>query len=154
VTWSPPWSSSSSPSFLGRHTRIGSRPQVVVRLVGSRSCEPRSQSSGSWFLPVWMVYNSRLLSWVGSYPRLVGSYLDGGLHTGRHRRAVLSCLCSVAQGCRLTGQGDCCPLGPYGVSAACLFLSEQARLARLDLSSFLLGVVTGERSCALRASCG
>jgi hypothetical protein len=39
-------------------------------------------------------------------------------------------------------RGDRCPLGPYGVSAAFLLLSEQSRLAKLDLSPFLPGVGT------------
>ena len=35
--------------------------------------------------------------------RLAGPYLADGYRTGRHRRVVLSCLHSVAQGWRLTG---------------------------------------------------
>ena len=38
------------------------------------------------------------------------------------------------------GEGDRYPLGPCEVSAACLFLSDQARLAGLDLSLFPVGV--------------
>jgi hypothetical protein len=40
---------------------------------------------------------------------------------------------------------DHCPLGPCGVSAACLLLSERTRLTRLDLSVILLGVRMMER---------
>jgi hypothetical protein len=39
------------------------------------------------------------------------------------------------------------------VSATCLFLLEQARLAVLYLSPFLLEVGTVERSCVSRISC-
>jgi len=38
------------------------------------------------------------------------------------------------------GEGDRYPLGPCEVSAACLFLSDQACLAGLDLSPFPVGV--------------
>jgi hypothetical protein len=38
---------------------------------------------------------------------------------------------------------------PCGVSEACSFLSEQARLAVLNLSPLLSGVGMEERSCAL-----
>jgi hypothetical protein len=38
-------------------------------------------------------------------------------------------------------------LGPRGVSATCLLLSEWARLAESDLSPFLPRVRTEERSC-------
>jgi hypothetical protein len=44
---------------------------------------------------------------------------------------------------------DCCPLGPCGVSAACLLLSEQACWAELDLFSFLPGVGLAEGSCGV-----
>jgi hypothetical protein len=49
ATWSPPWSSSSSPGFLGRCTRVGGRPQVVDHLVVLKSGGPQSLSLGSWF---------------------------------------------------------------------------------------------------------
>jgi hypothetical protein len=45
-----------------------------------------------------------------------------GCRTGHHRLAVLSCLCSVVQGCHLPQDG--CPLSPSGVSGACLSMSE------------------------------
>ena len=35
--WLPLWSSSSSPSFLGRRTRVGGHPWVVDHLVVLRS---------------------------------------------------------------------------------------------------------------------
>jgi hypothetical protein len=54
ATWSPPWSSSLSPSFLGHHTKVASCPQVVDHLVVLRSRGARSRSLGSSFSPVWM----------------------------------------------------------------------------------------------------
>jgi hypothetical protein len=44
-------------------------------------------------------------------------------------------------------------MGPCGVSAACLFLSEQVCLAALDLSPFLQGVGTMVRSCISGVLC-
>jgi hypothetical protein len=68
--------------------------------------------------------------------------------------AVLSCPCCVVQGDVWPDWGDHCPLGPFGVSVACLLLSERAGLAGCDLSPFLSGVGMAERSwvsCALCA---
>jgi hypothetical protein len=80
-----------------------------------------------------------ILKWVESYMRLVGPYLDGGHRTGRHRWAVMA-----SDRTEVTAL-----LGPCGVSVTCSLLSEQACLAALDLSPFLPGVVTVERSCLL-----
>jgi hypothetical protein len=51
-------------------------------------------------------------------------------------------------------RGDRWPLGPCGVSVACLLLSELVRLARLDLFLFLPEVVTmrGRTSLVHRAA--
>jgi hypothetical protein len=67
ATWSPLWSSSSSPSFLGRRTGVSGHPQVDYRLVVRRSGRPRSLPLQSWFPPVWRASKSRPSSWIPSH---------------------------------------------------------------------------------------
>jgi hypothetical protein len=64
-----------------------------------------------------------------------------------HCLVLLSCLRCVAQGWRLTGLEDCCPLGPCEVCVACLLLLERMLLAEPDLFPSLLGIGAKERLC-------
>jgi hypothetical protein len=117
----------------GRRTGVGSRPQVANCLAAYGAWCPWSRPLGSWLLLAWMSYKLRPSSWIPS--RSGWSHTWKVDHrTGHHHLMVLSCLCCVAQGWRLTELRW--PLSPRSLRGQCSVPLRQRKgvMADPDLS--------------------
>jgi hypothetical protein len=111
---------------------VGSRPGSLFAL-SPRVAEGHNLNRRGWGAPpARKVSRSRPLSWILSCSRrdhmcvLSVCIRTVGFVPVATACAVLSCWSSVAQGWRLTDQGDRCHIGPCEVSVVRLLLSEQA----------------------------